>query len=53
MFLREISIKKMTKVYDDRILRNSVEEITSAEDLTQNCFNSKCIIALIATGRYR
>ena len=53
MFLREIAIQKMLKVYEEKLMFNNIVEIKSAEEMTEQCFNKKCIIGLIATGRYR
>lgn len=52
MFLREIAITRIMKVYDDKIVKNEIGEIKSAEELTRNCFSNQCIIALIETGKF-
>ena len=40
------------KVYEDKIVKNEISEIKSAEELTKNCFSNQCIIALIETGKF-
>lgn len=53
MFLREIAIQKMLSIYEEKLINNKIVEIKNSEQLTEECFNKKCIIGLIATGRYR
>lgn len=43
----------MLKVYDQKLLQNNIKQINSAEDLTNECFRSECIVALMATNRFR
>ena len=42
----------MMEAYDDKMLRNDISEITSAEELTRECFSEKCLIALIETDTF-
>ena len=35
MFLREIAIQKMLKVYEDKLMYNSITEIKNAETMTE------------------
>lgn len=42
----------MMKVYEEKIIKNELLEIKSAEDLTKYCFSNQCIIGLIETGTF-
>jgi hypothetical protein len=53
MFLRELGIEQMTKVYETKLTQESITKITSAESLTKECFNKDCIITLMATNSFR
>lgn len=53
MFLREMGINKILKVYEDKLLVNSLTEINTAQELTKYCFNNNCIIAFLATNKFR
>ena len=53
MFIRELGVQKMTKAYEEKLMNNKLVEVNSPEELTNLCFSKKCIIGLLAFGKFR
>lgn len=43
----------MMKVYHEKLSSSSLTQIRTAEDLTRECYNQECIVALMATTKFR